>query len=462
MSKRIIEQDPSSEMKHIDHCIWVYRAMMATIASSVLLLPAWIKTVNRAPQGAAWQRHTIDAGLDGSDGTKLADINGDGYLDISTAWESAGITRVYYHPGPTKVRDRWRAITVGETPSAEDATFVDLDQDGSIDVVTSMETGQDRLAVHWGATSRGESKDPYAWAQEDLSAARNVTRWMFTQPITLPGQRYPAIVAGGKSVDNTPKSFVGLFRATGHPRDLNHYQWTPLARATWVMSIEVHDVNGDGYDDIVYSDKKGQNCGVWWIENPGPTTQAPWPIHPVTQHTLAGCMFLDITDLDQDGTVDIVVGADMKSHSKGPVRRVLIVSSATDSSASHWKSQIIDLPPRTGQPKAVSAGDLNEDGQLDLVVTSTGADDRQIGVYWLEKSVDGDRWIPHNIAGPEGIKFDLVHLVDIDRDGDLDVLTSEEKECQIGLGVFWYENQLLPKHRESNLLAHTSPPVSTP
>jgi hypothetical protein len=43
----------------------------------------------------------------------------------------------------------------------------------------------------------------------------------------------------------------------------------------------------------------------------------------------------------------------------------------------------------------------------------------------------------HPISGPLGIKFDLVKLIDLDGDGDLDVLTCEESE---NLGVIWYEN----------------------
>ncbi|HJN14104.1 MAG TPA: hypothetical protein QGH10_01370 [Armatimonadota bacterium] len=47
------------------------------------------------------------------------------------------------------------------------------------------------------------------------------------------------------------------------------------------------------------------------------------------------------------------------------------------------------------------------------------------------------RWTAHDVSGPEGIKYDLIEPIDMDADGDLDLLTCEERE---GLGVFWYEN----------------------
>ena len=46
-------------------------------------------------------------------------------------------------------------------------------------------------------------------------------------------------------------------------------------------------------------------------------------------------------------------------------------------------------------------------------------------------------WESHEISGPKGTKYDLVFPIDLDADGDLDVLTCEEAE---NLGVIWYEN----------------------
>ena len=65
-----------------------------------------------------WARHTIDAASKkefrlGADGVRLADVNGDGLLDIVTGWEEGGAIRVCVNPGPKKVRETWPAVTVG-------------------------------------------------------------------------------------------------------------------------------------------------------------------------------------------------------------------------------------------------------------------------------------------------------------------------------------------------------------
>jgi hypothetical protein len=50
-------------------------------------------------------------------------------------------------------------------------------------------------------------------------------------------------------------------------------------------------------------------------------------------------------------------------------------------------------------------------------------------------------WLTHNVSGRVGTKYDLVELIDLDDDGDLDILTCEERD---DLGVVWYENPTRP------------------
>ena len=87
-------------------------------------------------------------------------------------------------------------------------------------------------------------------------------------------------------------------------------------------------------------------------------------------------------------------------------------------------------------------GDINGDGQNDIVFSCESANTPKSGLMWLSRRkgvFDGD-WQAHDISGPKGIKYDRMELLDVDKDGDLDILTCEERENGKGLGLFWYEN----------------------
>ena len=99
----------------------------------------------------------------------------------------------------------------------------------------------------------------------------------------------------------------------------------------------------------------------------------------------------------------------------------------------------------------MKAADIDLDGKTDLVVGCEHATEGKVGVFWLsyERFPTERRWSAHSISGPEGFIYDLIELTDLDGDGDLDVVTLEEKGPYLGegyqgseLGVIWYENPI--------------------
>ena len=93
--------------------------------------------------------------------------------------------------------------------------------------------------------------------------------------------------------------------------------------------------------------------------------------------------------------------------------------------------------------------DIDLDGQLDIVVACEHANEGKIGTFWLtyDREPTESRWAATSISGPEGFINDLIQLIDLDNDGDLDVVTVEEKGPYLAkgyegkeLGVIWYEN----------------------
>ena len=143
------------------------------------------------------------------------------------------------------------------------------------------------------------------------------------------------------------------------------------------------------------------------------------------------CDFYDVPcigDLNGDGLKDIAVATSQSG--------ILVMLQNTEET---WHTVQIPFPDNAGTGKGVAIGDLTGDGVAEITVTTEHASDKY-GVYYLR--FQQEEWQAVDIGGKEGTKFDRIELVDIDHDGDLDVLTCEEKE---NLGVIWYENPLIPR-----------------
>jgi hypothetical protein len=390
--------------------------------------------------GQRWLRHTIDNSSLGADGVRLGDINGDGLPDVATPWEQGGEVVVYINPGKKKLKELWPRVVVGQVGDPEDAVFVDLDGDGVLDVVSACEGETRTMFVHWAPRDKGRLLDPSAWKTAALGNSAGRTRWMFSLPVQIDGSAGVDLVAGSRG----DAAGIGWFQSPSNPRNAAEWKWHPLYSGGWMMTLRAHDMDGDGDSDIVASDRTGSQRGVLWLENPytkNTNGAAPsWTQHRIGAVGEYEAMHHTIADLDRDGLHDVIVAV-----KGGPIRYHRRVRQ----SPAEWRTQLIEMPPNTGSGKALEVGDVNGDGRPDLVVTCEHATDGKVGVFWLayDGEPTGSRWLARSISGPDGFIFDLLQLVDLDADGDLDVITLEEKGPYLAsgyigreLGVVWYEN----------------------
>jgi len=374
------------------------------------LIPSLVMAATILHAEEPWRRHTIDASLQGADGVRLGDLNRDGRLDIATGWEEGRTVRVYLQP--PKVGEPWKRETVGQVCAAEDAVFADVDGDGSLDVISSCEDGQPTgVFVHWGPD----------WTTQAIPAADPKKRWIYALPVRLPGDRRQHIVAGGKSTAKPPEAELVLLSppAQGRARELAKWTGRRLAKVGWTMTLASLDMDGDGNDDILVSDRRGGTSGVFWLRYP------LWERHDIGAKGRE-VMFAAWGDINGDGRTDVAAA----------VREDAVVWwERLDGSGDRWKEHALQYPAGAGTAKAVAIGDMDGDGRSDLVLTCERSAGKE-GVWWLQQ-LPGGEWRPHRLSGPEGIKFDRIELLDLDGDGDLDVLTTEE---QTPLGLIWYEN----------------------
>ena len=386
----------------------------------VLAIPAF------AFASEPWLRHTIDNGSRGADGARLADVNNDGLPDLVTPWEEGGIIRVYLHPGVQSAKQPWPRVTVGKVASPEDAVFVDLDTDGAIDVVSSCEGVTKTMFVHWAPEDPRDYLKEEKWQTQPFPATKGKEAWMFALPKDMDGKHGVDLVVSSKGVGAS----VGWLEAPKNARDLTQWDYHRLADAGWIMSLIEADVNGDSFADILFSDRRGAGRGIKWLEHPGRGLNeagTPWSLHSIggRDHEV---MFIDYADLNDDGSNDIVAATHQGE--------ILILEQHGDRS---WQQAAIAAPFQSRNGKSVRVGDIDLDGVTDLVhSTEPNPPPREPGVTWLARASKDDlQPVVHPISNREGTKFDLLQLVDIDRDGDLDVITCEERD---NLGLIWYEN----------------------
>jgi hypothetical protein len=377
-------------------------------------------------QATGWIRHTIDDRFSGADGVKLGDLDGDGLFDLVVPWEESGAVVVYLNPGPALAFAPWPAVTVGEVGAVEDAVFVDLDTDGRLDVVSCCQGNVQTMYVHWAPTAAALLTDPGAWQTAALPATAGRRSWMFCQPAQIDGARGLDLVAGAKG----DAGQIGFLVAPVNPRSLSTWIWRPLADAAWIMSIIPIDLDADGDVDIVYSDRKGDDRGCYWLENPGNQFAAilPWWRHRIGTSP-DELMFMDLGDFDGDSRLDAVVA----TNARGLLRFTPLPDPRLP-----WLATPITWPDTFGTGKSVRLADIDLDQSLDIVFACENAGDRGgVGRLSALDLAGLSLWGADAISGTGGGKFDLIQLLDVDQDGDLDVIATEESA---GLGVVWYEN----------------------
>jgi hypothetical protein len=390
--------------------------------------------VGGADTAAPWPRHVIDAASRGADGVRWGDLDRDGLPDIMTGWEEGGVVRVCFNPGPESCRERWPSVTVGPAPSVEDAVFVDLDADGTLEVVTCLEGKARRVQVHWPpkppagvdpSVRRRLLLDSDRWQTETIAATAGKAMWMFCVPLQVDGRHGVDLIVGSKGEGGS----ISWLEAPEDPHDLAAWRLHPLREAGWIMTLATADLDRDGDEDLLASDRKGNRRGVFWLENPGAKAAAAgeaWTEHTVLT-ARADVMFVDL----------VPAGANWQLAAAVKPRR-LVVCASGESIEAPWRiaTETI-MPPEFGSAKAVRFAALNSGSPAGLVFTCEGADGDRSGVGWFPADSKGRFGDACDIGGPAGVKYDLIELLDLDADGDLDVITCEERD---NLGVIWYEN----------------------
>lgn len=415
---------------------------------------------------AQWAIHPIFAGVsgsgnpDGADGVDMADVDGDGKLDLVTGHEQGLRVTLSFNPGSAGnlVESPWPTVTLPTVDmcSVEDAILCDVDADGALDIVSACETGALRVEILFGPTppnSRNELLNVLSWTRVTLTNSAN-HRSMRAQCIDVAGDSAVELVIGEKDA-GVASSFGYYSSAT--PRTGGSWTFTQIVPAGWIMQMYAFDprdttppltpldINGDTFaPDFCLSDKEGINApapdnthrGLKCLLNDGadpPAFTETWVSAVEGQWK-----WFDLVDWDADGDLDVVA---CRSEPPSINEQALY----TNAGGGVWTKSAIPLPANVGMCQHTTAVDVDNNGKLDVATAYAQAQALSSLTWQPGPALSARGEISGILDADSDVKMDNLLWRDVDGDGDLDAVSTEQHMSAgtgPGIGPFYAENPL--------------------
>jgi hypothetical protein len=204
-----------------------------------------------------------------------------------------------------------------------------------------------------------------------------------------------------------------------------------IAQGRFGVGLALADIDRDGHKEIIATEKinkPGELPEKWAISwhKFDRTVDGSWTSHLVDDETAGNPHDVVLGDLDGDGELEIVANA-MYSTTPGTYAYKVPANPA-----GRWKKQVI----QTGlSAEGTATGDLNKDGKDEVVS----------GPYWFsaprEGAFSGKPWTTHSLA-PGFREMCRAVIIDVNQDGRLDVVLVEDEYPDGRLS--WFENRVGP------------------
>ena len=326
-------------------------------------------------------------------GLSAFDVNKDGFPDIISG-------RYFYRNPGGDMTGNWERIDLGL--NADAMLFIDVDGDKFADCIA--EAFPD---VYWLEAEDTEGKSWNAHKIASLPATQHGNGQGFKVAQIIPGGRAEIVLSTGKG--------IYYLEIPDHPSDGN-WPAIQIAPEATEQGLAVGDIDGDGLCDITasYGPEVESKMIAWW-KNSGDKT-GKWKLNHVGQTENYGADRLALADVNGDGRADIVVSEE-SWQTQDTVAQLFIFRQEGKGTTPLWKRESILT---SGSLNSLDVADMNHDGDLDIVTGEHKGKEKR--VFVLENVGKGD-FLTHVIDHNNKESHLGTLLFDMDRDGDLDILS---------------------------------------
>jgi len=363
---------------------------------------SWFENVDGAGTFGAAQE--VTALVDSPYSVFSADLDGDGDLDVLSASNNDDKVAWYENTDGAGSFGGQQVITLA-AGEATAAVAGDVDGDGDLDVVFSAATAD---KVGWFENTDGAGT---FGTEQVISTSIDSARFVFTADLDGDGD---LDVFASSQWDNRNV----WFENTDGAGSFGPAQWINIHVDEGYWAIPA-DLDADGDLDVVGT--HGEDS-IAWYENLDGTWMFDSERLIATDLNFVATVI--VADIDGDGDLDAV--------STSPDDKMVWYENQTIHRSAYFPEETVISESETDDPDSVFAADLDGDGDLDVLAASYAWD----RISWYENTDGAGTFGPQQVITTLIDRGNTAIAADVDRDGDLDVLSASFRDDKIA----WYEN----------------------